>query len=347
MTSAEPAPREHGWRWLLLALVVFLFVPAIPPLRAMLPIEQTYLLLGAALASCSWLGWRQGGRLALALAWSAVAVWLLARPMAGGSEYAAFARSWALLLAAGFGILGVVASRRTFLVRGLGTVAVTLLVAFSALALVGSGPTRLGRVVSAELSDRVESTVGALRARTTTPEWESLVEENPASAQAVTQMMDAVEGQLRRLAPLGGTLFLALLAFESLAALALAWSLYHRLARARIGPPLGKLKEFRFDDQMVWGVVAGLVMVLVPRLAGWKTFGLNLLAFFGALYGLRGLGVIVWFVVSPSWLLGLVVVTMLTALVLPLWTIPVGLGLGDTWWNLRRRVRPTNQGSSQ
>lgn len=345
--AAEPAPREHGWRRLLLALVVFLFVPAIPPLRATLPIEQTHLLLGTSLAACSWLGWRHGGRLTLAIAWSAVAAWLLMRPMAGGTEYAAFARGWALVLGAAFGVVCLIASRRAFFARALSTLAIALVACFGALAVAGSGPTRLGRVVAAELSDRVESSVGALRARTTTPEWATLERDSPARARAATRMIDAVEGQLRQIAPVGATLFLALLALQSVAALSLAWSLYHRLSRARIGPPLERLREFRFDDQLVWGVVSGLVMVLVPRLAAWKGFGLNLLAFFGALYGLRGLGVMIWFLAAPSWLLGLLFVSLVVGLFLPLWSVPVGLGLGDTWWNLRRRVRPTNQGNSQ
>jgi hypothetical protein len=193
----------------------------------------------------------------------------------------------------------------------------------------------------------VELTIGALRTRTATPEWEALERDSPRRARAATQMMEAVEGQLRQIAPVGATLFLAMLAFESLAALALAWGLYHRLTRARIGPPLSLFRDFRFDDQLVWGVVAGLVMVLVPRLAAWKTFGFNLLAFFGALYGLRGLGVMIWLLVAPVWLLGLLALSLVVGFFLPLWTVPVGLGLGDTWWNLRRRVRPTNQGSTQ
>jgi hypothetical protein len=345
--AAEPAPREHGWRRLLLALVVFLFVPAIPPLRAALPIEQTYLLLGVGLAACSWLGWRDGGRLPLALLWSGVAVWLLFRPMAGSDEYGAFARAWALIIGASFGTVGLFTRGRPFFPRALVALAGALVVCVVALSMVGSGLTRLGRVVSTELSDRVELTVGALRARTATPEWVALERDSPRRARAATQMMEAVEDQLHEIAPVAATLFLATLGFETLAALGLAWSLYHRLTRARIGPPLSRFREFRFDDQLVWGVVAGLLMVLVPRLVAWKTLGLNLLAFFGALYGLRGLGVMIWLLVAPLWLLGLVVVTLVIGFFLPLWTVPVGLGLGDTWWNLRRRLRPTNQGSSK
>src|SRR3712207_8406043 len=34
-----------------------------------------------------------------------------------------------------------------------------------------------------------------------------------------------------------------------------------RVSRARIGPPLAPLREFRFNDQLVWGLVAGITAV--------------------------------------------------------------------------------------
>ena len=40
-----PAPSERGWGKLLLALVAFLIIPAYTPLRALLPVEDTLLLL--------------------------------------------------------------------------------------------------------------------------------------------------------------------------------------------------------------------------------------------------------------------------------------------------------------
>lgn len=346
MSELEAAPRERGWRRLLPAVAIFLLVPAVPQLRAALPIEQTLLLLLPALAVCSWLGWRLGGRISLALAWTALAVWVLMRPMAAGDEYAAFARAWALLLAAGFGAIGLVAGARPFIARALGTVAFSLVASLMLLGMAGAGPLRLTRAMAAELSDRVESSVASLRARTQTADWAKLEQDNPDGARAISQMMDGIENQLRQIAPFGENFFLALLAFESLVALGLAWSLYHRLARTRIGPPLSKLREFRFDDQLIWGVVAALVMVLLPRLISLKWLGQNALAFFGVLYGLRGLGVMIWFLVAPGRWLGIVFVT-LVALFYPLWAIPLGVGLGDTWWDLRRRLRPTNQGSAQ
>jgi len=87
-------------------------------------------------------------------------------------------------------------------------------------------------------------------------------------------------------------------------------------------------------------------MVVLPSLAALKGLGLNLLVFFGALYALRGLGVMTWFLVSPGRWLGTVLITFVV-LIPMLWSIPLGLGLGDTWVNWRRKARPTNQGSTQ
>src|SRR6185503_17639405 len=85
------------------------------------------------------------------------------------------------------------------------------------------------------------------------------------------------------------------LALESILALAIAWSMYHRLSRARLGPPLGPLRDFRFNDQLVWGLIVGLTIVFLPTLTSVRAVGNNLLVFFGALYAVRGLGVLSWF----------------------------------------------------
>ena len=43
--AASPAPSERGWGKLLLALAAFLFLPHLPPLNSLLPVEETLLLL--------------------------------------------------------------------------------------------------------------------------------------------------------------------------------------------------------------------------------------------------------------------------------------------------------------
>ncbi len=137
----------------------------------------------------------------------------------------------------------------------------------------------------------------------------------------------------------------ALLGLESLAALALAWAVYHRISRARIGEPLNRLTDFRFSDQLAWGLIAGALLVLLRPTGDWAALGLNLLLFFGALYALRGLAVVAWFVRTLR--VSAPAVTAL-ALVAALLSAPASLalaliGLTDSWVDWRSRARPATR----
>ena len=87
--------RERGWRLILPALGLFLLVPAFAALRVLVPVEQTILLVGPAIAVCALVGWMQGGRLWLALTWMALSAWMLLRPLEGTSAFEFMARGWA------------------------------------------------------------------------------------------------------------------------------------------------------------------------------------------------------------------------------------------------------------
>jgi hypothetical protein len=141
----------------------------------------------------------------------------------------------------------------------------------------------------------------------------------------------------------GKRFFPALLLLESLGALTLAWALYHRLSRARIGAPLARLPDFRFNDQLVWGVIVGIVFLAVPTLRAYRIVGANLTLFFGTLYAVRGTGVLAWFLRSARpGLVTLLAVALLGALLAPAFALGLGLiGLGDTWEDWRAKARPT------
>src|ERR1700716_1088742 len=83
--AAPPAPTERGWGKLLLALAAFLFLPHIPPLNVMLPVEDTLLLLLPAIAACCLVGWWAGGRLLLALVWVGLALRVITLPAPPGA----------------------------------------------------------------------------------------------------------------------------------------------------------------------------------------------------------------------------------------------------------------------
>lgn len=149
-----------------------------------------------------------------------------------------------------------------------------------------------------------------------------------------------VEGPLAEVSAWGAALFPAALAIASVAALALAQFLRGRLAGVS-NPSLGPLREFRFHDQLVWVLIAGIVLLWFPAGAALQRTGANAALFMGALYWLRGAAVM-WSVLAKV-SVGLGLLLALLAVVLYPLTL-VGLlgvtfvGVGDTWFDLRRRL---------
>ena len=347
-TGGRP-PAERGWWRLLLALAAFLLVPSLPQFRALLPVEHTAILLVPALAACSLVGWWAGGRLFLAAIWVGFAVLIAVQRPAVPSVYFNLARGWSLLLAGAFGLVCLFGARRSFFPRALTALVVAFALAFTMSAAGPMTGPQVREAVSADFARRNGETMATMQQilRTYSGPWRQLVSRVPQAG----ALPEETERQLRALSGAGVQVFPALLALESLAALAIAWAAYHRLGRTRLGAPLSPLKEFRFNDQLVWGLIVGLTIVFLPTLAAFREAGSNLLVFFGALYALRGLGVLAWFL-APGALTGGVTI----GLAMLLWPVlnviailgfmilllaALGLGLGDTWADWRRRPRPT------
>jgi hypothetical protein len=348
--TPAPAPTERGWGKLLLAIAAFIFVPMIPQFRAFLPIEQTMLLFVPAVAACALVGWWAGGRAFVAIAWVGIAVLLTLQPPAPLTPFYNLARGWSLLLAGAFGLVCLFGARRPVLSRALSALAIAL-----GFALVMSF---LGPVTTAVATKTVRTEFERRNAETMTTlgdfitahpkEWQDLSTRLPQ----IKSLPDETAKQLEQFSTAGIAVFPALLALESLAALALGWATYHRLGRTRLGLPLGKLREFRFNDQFVWGLIAGLTIVLLPTLTTLTGIGRNLLVFFGALYAVRGLGVLSWFMAPGTLAVTLVIgfvmlfLPFLSAVAvlafMALAVAAIGLGLGDTWADWRNRARSTS-----
>lgn len=316
--------------------MLFLIVPAVPLFRAIVPVEQTLLLLVPAIAACSVVGWWAGGRAAVVVIWLALAGWLLVSATTGGGAYATMARGWSLLLAASFGTVCVLRPDRPFLPRALAACGITLGVAVLVLLLTPGSAGRLDETMAGEFTRRVADALQSWTAVQQSPEWTSFARANPDAARLAEQG----QAQLQQVPDVARTIFPAMLMLESLVALGLAWSLYHRITRTRIGPPLARLRNFRFNDQLVWGAVAAVVVLVLPTLAPLRPMGLNLLLFFGVLYALRGLGVLAWFF-APGRLMMVVVIGFAILMWPVLSVFALGVGLGDTWLDWRNRARPT------
>lgn len=339
-SASEPAlpARERGWWRLLVATLLFLFLPMTPMLRILLPVDSTLVLLAPVLAVCALVGWWAGGRLPLALVWTALAAWVLWQFTAGSGTLAFLACGWAVMLAAAFGALAIAdrpASPRPFFPRALATIGVTVLLTGATALAVPNGFARVRDAVRFEVNQRATVAVTEWQQQTRTPGWRQLAAKQPFADSLAKRMEQQLQDAPRYALPL----FPAMLALESLAALALAWAAYHRVSRTRLGPPLAPLRDFRFSDQLVWGLVAGLLIAAVPALAPIATAGVNLLVFFGAIYALRGLAVVLWFL-AP----GRVVMALLIGFAVLFWhvlgALALGLGVGDTWVDWRRRARP-------
>src|SRR4051812_17896522 len=187
---APPAPAERGWGKLLLALAAFLFIPWMPPLRALLPVDETLLLLLPALAACCLVGWWAGGRFLLAAIWVGLAAWALAQPAVPGSFYN-LVRGWSLLLGGGFGLVCLFSAQRPLFPRALATLTLAL-----ALVLVMSArgpltPTRAKDAVQVEFARRNAESISMFR---------SFVKEHPEVVQKMPQvgsLPDEFEKQLQ------------------------------------------------------------------------------------------------------------------------------------------------------
>jgi hypothetical protein len=343
-----PAPRERGWARLAFVLAAFLLVPLVPALRVLLPVEHTLTLLVPSVAVCFLLGWWAGGRLSLALVWVAFAAWVIAQPApdTDGSYYD-LARAWSLLLAGAFGVTCILGKQGPFFRRALTAVGLALMVGLAHLVAGRTSFRRVERILDEQYEVRNERSIESLMIG-----WRGVVRGVPVMRDVMTNAradpsFDQFAFELHRLSEAASPLFPALLALESLAVCALAWTLYHRLARARIGPPLAPLRHFRFHDHLAWGLIVGLTLSLLPAFGSLAGVGQSLVLFFGSLYALRGLGVIDSFVRRSAMLVAIAAVIAIAwprpfialvvlAAILALFAV---LGVSDAWGDWRRRIR--------
>ena len=335
MSAATTTPaRKQSWWPLFWGTAALLLLPIGPPLNEVFPIDQTLVLLVPAVAACAIVGWKLGGRAALAIVWVVFAGWILLQPTSSpGTPYDQMARGWAIVLAASFGLVSLWNAALPFFVRALSAVGIATGVGFMIALSSPSGIARFQHAAESEFTKRASASIERIEAGRDTPQWRELA----AKAPLLDSMQDENESIIRALPEHAASLLPALLALESLAALALAWGIYQRLSRIKIGPPLSPLTEFRFNDQLVWGVAVGATLCLLPTFADGRNAGFNLLAFFGTLYLLRGLGVLAWITKGRYLVLG--ILSLIPPFGVMLGVLALALGLGDTWLDLRRRAK--------
>jgi hypothetical protein len=134
--------------------------------------------------------------------------------------------------------------------------------------------------------------------------------------------------------------FPALMAIASMSGLAVAWWLYARL-RGEGDQAIGPVKHFRFNDHLVWLLIAGLVLLVTRWGDAVVRVGSNAVVFMGALYALRGSAVFM-FISGGLSLFGYVMLAIALVLAAPVVVgVAMVVGIGDTWFDVRARMRET------
>jgi len=155
-----------------------------------------------------------------------------------------------------------------------------------------------------------------------------------------TQMVQVVN----RIVRFQADYFPAVAALRIMAGLALATTIYHRVAVKPYGPGLAGFRSFRFAEHLGWAAIVPLLVLLIPQLAAVKLGAINLLLVLGALYALRGVAVVAFGLQLMGAGSGLLIAFVVVAAILILPLVLAGailLGVADSGLDLRRRwTRP-------
>lgn len=232
-------------------------------------------------------------------------------------------RAWALFVGGAFVALTAVWSGRTTVLHGV----IAVSVAFVALGLYGLlDPGLLAELdwwVDRRLATASSAALALLGEVGGVPEDEAFVR--------------LVRGQ--------GLLYPAALALASLAALALSRYVVERLSGRE--EALGPFRDFRFSDHLVWILVVGLGLFLVPAGEAASRLAENAMLFMGGLYLVRGLAVLFWIgaaTVTSAWYAALWIVAGILLYPVAV-VVALLLGLGDTWLDVRTRLAGALDGS--
>jgi len=244
------------------------------------------------------------------------------------------AHGWVVLLTGSLVSVFALGRRRSFVPVGLTAVAGAAVAAALLLPLTGRSWGEVVWLAERHFGALMRQMIGAFAALAATT--------NGAAAATTIGTLDAYGAGLVRVI---SRLFAGLVLLQSLASIALAWALYHRIAREPKGEPLGPLAAFRFNDHLIWGVSGSLLLLVFPHLGWLNALGGNLLVFFGGLYVLRG--VAVFSAVTAGRLGGPLAVFVATFIALLLWPVSapaaLAVGLTDTLMDWRRRLARTPQ----
>lgn len=332
--SATSRPAA-GWSRFILALAAFGAFKILPFGVAFAPIGDSFAIVAATMIACVIVAMGSGYR-PNSTSLLVCAAGLIVLALSGGvaRDQRLLVVGWSICLAGSFGVVSLIARARPFLYRALLAIAIAMLVALTAAASFGGGMARVRSVVFADASRRMELLDSNTEAWFAGREWRAAESRD----ERLTSFRTMYEELIHSLPERTVALLPSFLALQSLAGLALGVVLFQRTARAFVGPPLGRLKDFRFNDQFVWALAVALTILVLPEFAEGRVAAVNLLIFAGGLFALRGMGVIASLARPRA---ALAMLAILTAFAWPFaLALTLLLGLADIWLDVRRRARP-------
>lgn len=305
------AVRNRGWAAVAaLASVVLSLWIVQPPLLIFVPLALMLVALPP----------RRPMLLALAI----FVIWLVFRPVLTSGVMWNFERGWALVLGAWFVLVVALTPGWRFLTRSITAVVGTAGTMCLLIAVNRGGLSALDVEYGAMMSAAFE-------------QWTTMLQDDQ-TADSFRQMSGMLVRTMTDIYP-------ALLGLESVAALGVTWWAYCQLAHTP-EPTFGPWRDLRFPDELIWLLIAGLVMFLVPLDPLTHRAGLNVLVFMSGLYAARGAAVLTALGGAPGplgWVLGALIVALMFPFVMATTLL---VGLSDTWLDLRaRRAASQSPGS--
>ena len=229
-------------------------------------------------------------------------------------------RAWAVLIGGGFLALSMTMPNWSLSSR-----------AFAAVA----GAAAVAAAILAVRSDAWAALDSAITVGVRASSEEALARIQTLSGESASQPVVAT---MERLAETQAAVFPAMLGIASVAALGVAWWVRTRLV-GEGDQGLAPLRDFRFNDHMVWFLIAGLLLLFMQWGDAFARLGSNALVFMAALYMLRGAAVFMFLSGGLS-VLGYALLLLGLLVAAPVFmSMAVLIGVGDTWLDLRSRVR--------
>jgi hypothetical protein len=254
-----------------------------------------------------------------------IVLWVLALLVAAG-PLAGLSRGWALIVGSIFFATSVARPSWDVTSRALVAVAGGLVGGMIGLLATEQAGT-LDQLIRTHFATISSMTIGDLQERMPDSAW--IAELNAATEQISTLQAD---------------LFPALLALQTMAALALACWWVARLGRSS-SPTFAvhRLRDFRFQDQLIWLLIAALLLYLLPIPEVGDRIAMNLILFMVGLYALRGLAIFVFLAGGTRSIATLVLGAVALVFLYPIaFTAALVLGVGDTWLDVRGRIAKAN-----